>query len=70
MVESYHGPLGDPATTMAVFYYNQHSNLYRFGRRWGSATNYEQDPGKQAHGHGADHHIVRTRFHQAPTDSP
>ena len=43
-IEHYQGPLGSTSTIMTVFYFDAASNLARFGRRWGSATNYAYDP--------------------------
>jgi RHS repeat-associated protein len=43
MIGSYHGALGDTSTGLTVFHYSWTSDLYYFGRRWGSATLYEND---------------------------
>ncbi len=40
---SYHGALGDTSVGLSVFYYSWNTDLYYFGRRWGSATFYEKD---------------------------
>jgi hypothetical protein len=40
---SYHGWLGDTSIGVTVFYYSWNTDLYYFGRRWGSATFYEKD---------------------------
>jgi RHS repeat-associated protein len=38
MIEGFQGALGDTWVGMTVFYFDRASNLYRFGRRWGSVT--------------------------------
>jgi RHS repeat-associated protein len=43
MVGGCSGPLGDSTVGMTGFGYNWAGHLYRFGRRWGSATNLEHD---------------------------
>ncbi|HEX8124042.1 MAG TPA: hypothetical protein VF548_00500, partial [Allosphingosinicella sp.] len=43
MVGGYSGALGDSTVGMTGFGYNWAGHLYRFGRRWGSATNLEHD---------------------------
>jgi RHS repeat-associated protein len=40
---AYQGALGSTATGMVGFHYDRASNLARFDRRWGSATNFEYD---------------------------